>query len=133
MNTRRRLALLLALIGFIATASRLSSAGAQEKPGNSAYDWLNGKWSGSALTGGELELDLRVVNDNQITGQSRIPRAGTKKEAPRSVSGTVEGDKVHLELYQGKTGSTQKWTFSRKDGTLVSTRKGEEFVFKKLP
>ena len=105
---------------------------AQDKPGNPAYDWLNGKWSGQAPGGGHLELDLQVVNDNQVTGQSRIPRPGVKREPVRSVTGTVEGDKVHLELYQGKTGATQKWNFSHKDGTLVATRKGEEVIFKKL-
>lgn len=72
------------------------------------------------------------MNDNQVTGQSRIPRAGVKPEPVRSVSGTVEGDKVYLELYGGKTAATQKWTFSHKEETLVATRKGEEFIFKKL-
>jgi hypothetical protein len=120
------------MTSFILTASALSPAIAQEKPGNPAYDWLNGKWSGPAPRGGELELDLKVVNDNQITGQSRIPRQGIKREPVRSVNGTVDGDKVHLELYQGKTGSTQKWTFSHKEGTLSATQKGEELIFKKL-
>jgi hypothetical protein len=104
---------------------------AQEKPGNSEYAWLNGKWSGPAPAGGELELDLQVINDNQITGQSRVPRGGSKRDPVRTVSGTVEGDKVHLELYS-KTGSNQKWTFSHKEETLVAIRKGDEFIFKKL-
>jgi hypothetical protein len=76
MNILRRW---LLITSFILIASRLPAI-AQEKPGNPAYDWLNGKWSGQAPGGGELELDLKVVNDNQITGQSRIPRAGVKRE-----------------------------------------------------
>jgi hypothetical protein len=119
------------LTTFILIVSSLPAM-AQDKPGNPAYDWLNGKWSGQAPGGGGLELDLRVVNDNEITGQSRIPRGGGKREPVKSVSGRVEGDKVHLELYGGKAGTTQKWNFSHKEETLVATRKGEEFIFKKL-
>jgi hypothetical protein len=132
MNISRRWGRQLVLAtSLIVIASGLPVM-AQDKPGNPAYDWLNGKWAGQATGGGELELDLKVVNDNQITGQSRIPRPGAKREPVRSVTGTVEGDKVHLELYQGKTGATQKWNFTHKGEILRATRKGEEFIFKKL-
>jgi hypothetical protein len=129
--SRRSQTVFTALGTIILALCALAFAGAQEKPGNPRYDWLNGKWSGSAPTGGELELDLKVVNENQISGQSRIPRAAAKREAVRTVTGSVEGETVHLELYQAKTGATQKWSFVHKDGILRATRKGEEFVFKK--
>jgi hypothetical protein len=102
MNTRRRLALLVVMTGFILTASGLPPALSQEKPGNPAYDWLNGKWYGRAPGGGELELQLRVLNGNEITGHSRIPRAGAKRDVTKSISGSVDGDKVRLELYRGE-------------------------------
>ena len=134
MNARRRLALLLAITGFILTTSALSSAIAQEKPGDSAYDWLNGKWSGANpdLVGGELELDLSVVNGNQIAGKSRISHPGAKKEPVVRVSGTVEGDKVHLELHQVPGRVIQRFTLLHTEGNLVGRRKDKELIFKKL-
>jgi hypothetical protein len=136
MNTGCRLALLVAITGFILTASALSSAVAQEKPGDSAYDWLNGRWSGPNpdLLGGELELHLRVVNGNQITGRSRIPPSGgSGKVGPYvRVSGTVEGDNVHLELHQVPGRVIQRLTLSHKEENLVGRRKDKELIFKKL-
>jgi hypothetical protein len=118
------------MTGFILTAFGLPPALSQEKPGNPAYDWLNGKWFGPAPGGGELELKLRVLNGDEITGESRIPRPGSKRDITKNVSGSVDGDKVHLELYRGE--KTQRWTFSHKEGILWATRKGEEMIFKKL-
>ena len=118
MNTQRRLALLVVMTSFIVTASGLRPAIAQEKPGNPAYEWVNGTWSGGA----QLQLELRVINDNQITGKSRVPRAGSMPDITKTISGSVDGDKVHLELY--RQGEYRTSNFSHKDGALWATRKG---------
>jgi hypothetical protein len=121
------------MTGFL-IASGLRPAIAQEKPGDSAYDWLNGKWSGRNpdLLGGNLELDLRVVNGNQIAGKSRIPLSGGRVGSVTRVSGTVEGDNVHLELHQVPGRVIQRLTLSHKEEDLVGRRKDEELIFKKL-
>ena len=74
--------------------------------------------------------DLRVVDDNKVVGQSRIPMGGSKRPASGNITGIVNSDQVDLEIRYQST--TQNWRFRLKDETLTATRKGEEFVFKKL-
>jgi hypothetical protein len=119
-------ALLSSCLILVATGS----LGAQEKPGNPTYDWLNGKWSGPAPLGGELQLELRIVDDDRVVGHSRVPRAGSKQPFTGNITGKVNGDRVDLEI--SSRAGTQKWRFRRKDQTLTSIRKGEEVVFKKM-
>ena len=91
MNNCYRL-FISALVGSCLLVLAILPLAAQDKPGNPAYDWLNGKWSGPAPLGGELQLELRVVDDDKVVGHSKIPIAGSKRAPAGTVSGTVKGD-----------------------------------------
>jgi len=132
VKTRRAKSIKAAIIVMACLLITWQSAYAQEaeKAGDPEHHWLNGKWSGPAPLGGELQLELQVVNDNKVTGKSRIPMGGSKRSPSGSIQGTVDGDRVNLEISYPK--STQNWRFLRKDQTLAATRKGEEVVFKKV-
>jgi len=129
VNKRQRLIALAILSALFLSFSVVSAVVAAEQPGNPAYIWLNGKWTGPAPGGGTLEMELRVVNDNQITGSARI--AGGRKGYSPSVSGSVNNDKVQLELYNPSSGNNVKFDLSSVEGILKGTRKGEEVTFKK--
>lgn len=131
MKTCYRLIVAILISSFCLVVIAVLPSAAQEKPGNPSYDWLNGNWSGTAPLGGELQLDLRVVDDNKVVGHSRIPMGGSKRPAAGNINGTVNGDQVNLEISYPR--NTQNWRFRRKDETLTATLKGEEYVFKKLP
>jgi hypothetical protein len=94
---------------FIVALIVATTTAAQEQPGSPAYQWLNGKWEGPAPGGGMMELDLRVVNDNQITGsgQARVIRDTGRGYRPRVV-GSVAGDKVTLDLQNPNSGNNVK-------------------------
>ncbi|HEV8344548.1 MAG TPA: hypothetical protein VGR30_19500 [Candidatus Binatia bacterium] len=107
-----------------------TSAAAQES-GNPAYSWVNGKWTGPAPGGGELEMDLRLINDNQVAGSGQIRGAGGAKGYRPVITGIVKGERVTLDLRNPNSGNNVKLELSLVDGTLKGTRKGEEVVFKK--
>ena len=123
----------LVVFGLISTCLIIVAANqsaAQEKPGNPAYDWLKGTWSGPAPAGGELRLDLQVVEDNKVVGRSEIPRGGGSRPISGNVEGAVEGDQVRLKIWYQR--SEQNWRLHRNGETLTGTRKGEEVIFKKV-
>ena len=123
----------MVILGFILGVIAATTTAAQEQPGNAAYQWLNGKWEGPAPGGGMMELDLRVVNDNQITGSGRIRiTAGRGRGYRPYVVGSVAGDKVTLDLQNPSSGNNIKLDLVRAEGALKGTLRGEEIVYKKL-
>ncbi len=103
---------------------------AQEQPGNPDYNWLNGKWRGPALAGGTLEMELRVVNDNEVKGSGAI-RVGPKGTVKPLITGVVQGDKVNLVTsYPG--GREYKYRFTYTDGKLRLKRKDDEVDYDKV-
>lgn len=72
---------------------------AQEQSPGADYTWLNGKWAGTPPAGGELQMDLKVVNGNKIQGDGFIPGGGRRSGGRPSITGTVDGNKVVLETY----------------------------------
>jgi hypothetical protein len=120
--------ILVFIVGLIAA----TTPAAQEQPGNPAYQWLNGKWEGPAPGGGRMELDLRVVNDNQIGGSGQVRGAGKGNGYRPHVVGSVAGDSVTLDLQNPNSGNNVKLDFVRTEGALKGARKGEEVVYRKL-
>lgn len=121
--------ILVFILGLIAATTNA----AQEQPGNPAHQWLNGKWEGPAPGGGMIEIDLRVVNDNQITGSGQVRITVGKGRGYRPyIVGSVVGDKVTLELQNPNSGNNVNLDLVRAEGVLKGTRKGEEVVYKKL-
>jgi hypothetical protein len=86
---------------------------------------------GPAPGGGTMEMTLKVVNDNQITGSGQIRGAGKGKGYRPDIAGMVEGEKVTLDLQNPRSGNNVKLELSRFDGILRGSRKGEEVVYKK--
>ena len=127
----KRIGWMVTLVFIVALIVATTTA-AQEQPGNPTYQWLNGKWEGPVPGGGTMELDLRVVDDNQITGsgQVRIIRDKGRGYRPRVV-GSVVGDQVTLDLQNPNSGNNVKLDLVRTDGALKGTRKGEEVVYRK--
>lgn len=123
----RLVAVVLSLL--CSSAVLMSSVSAAEQPGDSTHSWLNGRWTGPAPGGGSLEMDIRVVNQNQIKGTARI--AGGRRGYNPSVSGTVNGDRIQLELYNPGSGNNVKFDLTRVNGELKGARKGEEVTFTK--
>jgi FKBP-type peptidyl-prolyl cis-trans isomerase 2 len=82
--------------------------------------------------GGMMELDLRVINDNQITGTGQVRSSGKEKGYRPYVVGSVAGDKVTLDVRNPSSGNNLKLELLRADDTLKGERKGEEVVYKKL-
>jgi hypothetical protein len=80
-----------------------------------------------------MEMTLKVVNDNQITGSGEV--RGVARGKGRAyhpvIAGTVEGEKVTLDLHNPRSGNNVKLELSRVDGMLKGSRKGEEVVYKK--
>ena len=79
-----------------------------------------------------MELDLRVVNNNQITGSGQARIAAKGKGYRPTIVGSVAGDKVTLDLGNPSSGNNVKLDLVRTDGVLKGTRKGEEVVYRKL-
>src|SRR5574341_1429545 len=71
---------------------------AQERSPSPDYSWLNGRWAGMPRGGGELQMDLKVVNDKKILGDGMIPRGG-RRTAYRTITKTVDGNQVVLETF----------------------------------
>lgn len=119
--------LLVLVLGLIS----VTTATAQEQPGNPAYQWLNGRWEGPAPGGDMMEIELRVFNDNQITGSGHVRVTGKGKGYRPYIVGSVVGDKVTLDLQNPNSGNNVRLDLVRAEGVLKGTRKGEEVVFKK--
>ena len=80
----------------------------REQPGNPAYQWLKGKWEGPAPGRGMMELDLRVVNDNQVTEPRQVRITDKGKSYWPYIVGSVVGDKVTLDLQNPNSGNKVK-------------------------
>ena len=84
----------------------LSPAIAAQQQGDSAYEWLNGKWRGPAPGGGLILIDVKASAAGDITGNGRMVSVSRSTYEPQ-VSGKVDGDKVTLVL------SNPKWVTTR--------------------
>lgn len=103
---------------------------AQQQPGDSAHNWLNGKWRGPAPGGGLIVVDIKVIEGDQIAGKGRLePRSSYEPV----VSGKVNGDKVTLILTNTRSGNIARFDLTRSGEQLSGNRKGEGVVFEKKP
>lgn len=80
------------------------------------YSWLNGKWYGDALMGGQIELELQVAAGNKVKGKSQL-RVPGRRSPSNEVEGNVDGNKV--ELTWGPSRNTTKISLTYIDGELV--------------
>jgi len=87
-------------------------------PGNPDHNWLNGKWFAvRGSSGWTTELDLTVVDGNKVIG-TNIQTGPDGRWGLGNVSGTVEGDKVNLEVYFPRSGDAHTYTLLHKWGVL---------------
>jgi hypothetical protein len=125
-----------ALLNIFLLVGAASFAAGQDKPGNPASDWLNGKWEGRPPAGGELQMTLRVENGNQVRGLGINPSGGRRSAGEPYITGSVIGKKVLLDttfpmVRGGETKVHYDCTFT--EGNLhCRTRSGYETTFKKL-
>ena len=90
---------------ILAAAANISAQG--------AHKWLNGKWIG--IVGAQAEFDLKAADNRSVKGTaiadtSRGFRRGT-------VTGTIDGDKVILEVEWSTRGGTPRFELRKtKDG-----------------
>jgi hypothetical protein len=123
-----------ALLNIFLLVGAASFAAGQDKPGNPASDWLNGKWDGQPPAGQELQMTLRVEKDNQVRGTGLIPEGGRKAAHPQ-VTGTVNGDQVTLETFfpSAFPRSIVHYDCTLIEGTLkCKTKSGYETTFRKV-
>lgn len=101
---------------------------AQQQPGDPADHWLNGKWRGPAPGGGFIVVDIKVVDDGEITGTAEMT---TRSSYQPGVSGKVQGDKVTIILTNPRSGNVARFDLTRSGEQLSGNRKGEVVVFEK--
>jgi hypothetical protein len=106
---------------------------AEDKPGDPAYNWLNGKWSGRPPAGGDLQMTLRVENGNQIRGEGLVPGGGRRSAVHPHITGIVTGDKVTFDTNFPLSQTTVHYNCTHADGVLqCKTKSSYETTFKKL-
>ncbi len=98
----------LVLVVFLCFALK-SFAFAQEPSPAPDYTWLNGQWAGTPLAGGELRMNLKVVNGNKIEGDGVI-QSGPRAGGYPTITGTVSGNKVLLQTYFPEARGSKKPT-----------------------
>jgi hypothetical protein len=124
-----------ALLNIFLLVGYSSFAAGEDKPGNPAYNWLNGKWAGRPPAGGEMEMTLTVENGNQIRGQGLVPGGGRRSAVHPFITGTVNDDKVTLETRfpMSPSQSTVNYSCTFRENVLhCRARSGYETTFKKL-
>jgi hypothetical protein len=108
----------------------LSPAMAAQQQGDSAYEWLNGKWRGPAPGGGIILIDIKANAAGEITGNGRMVSVSRSTYEPQ-VSGKVDGDKVTLVLSNPRSGNDAHFELTRGGDRLSGKRKSEAIVFEK--
>ena len=105
-----------------------ASAQEQVKPD---YSWVTGKWTGPVQGGGNVTMDLNLVNGTEVRGLGQIPAGGSKLSKP-IVHGTIDGKQVVLELYYPGTHAEENYQCNFNEGNLeCSTKAGFKTTFKK--
>ena len=100
--------------------------------GNPEYNWLNGKWFAvRGSSGWTTELDLTVVDGNKVIG-TNIQTSPNGRRGFGNVSGTVEGDKVSLEVYFPSSGNTHTYSLIRKGDGLEGRSSTGSVALKKV-
>ena len=108
----------------------LAPAMAAQQQGDSAYEWLNGKWRGPAPGGGIILLDIKASASGEITGKGRMISVSRSTYEPQ-VSGKAKGDKVTLIMHNPRSGNDAHFDLTRAGEQLSGNRKGEVIVFEK--
>ena len=124
MATLLRLSLSLAVLVFLAAAANISAQG--------AHKWLNGKWIG--VVGAQAEFDLKAADNGSVKGTAI---ADTSRGFARGrVTGTIDGDKVILEV-DWSVGGTPRFELRKAKDGLEGTAVGRsgrarEVFFEKI-
>ncbi|MBI4523665.1 MAG: hypothetical protein HY695_07630 [Deltaproteobacteria bacterium] len=106
---------------------------AQERSAEPDYSWLNGRWSGPVPAGDNIQMRLEVSNKNEITGQGEIGRRGKLAAARPTITGSITGNQVTLQMYFSRAQQTTTYLCNYVEGSLqCKTKRGFETTFQKV-